>query len=59
MITTKALKEKLASGQMRDILLDIYADESMLDYQTKRYIRAAEKYESLFGADEVMVLSAL
>ena len=58
MITTKALKEKLASGQMRDILLDIYADESMLDYQTKRYIRAVEKYESLFGADEVMVLSA-
>ena len=57
-IETKVLKENLKNGVYRDLLLDIYVDESRLAYQTDRYVRAVERYESLYGADKVAVYSA-
>ena len=58
MINTKVLKERLQNWVYKDLLLDIYVDESVLVYQTKRYIHAIERYESLYGQDEVAIYSA-
>ena len=37
---------------------DIYIDESVLDYQKERYIKAIESFEELFGEKEVEIYSA-
>ena len=58
MIETKLLKERLKNWIYKDLLLDIYVDESKLVYQTDRYIKAIEKYESLYGEDQVAIYSA-
>ena len=58
MIETKLLKERLKNWIYKDLLLDIYVDESKLIYQTDRYIKAIEKYESLYGEDQVAIYSA-
>lgn len=59
MIKTEVLKEQLKNGSFRDLLKDIYVDESRLDYQTARYIKAIEKFESLYGENsEVEIFSA-
>ena len=58
MIQTKVLKERLQKWLYKDLLLDIYVDESKLVYQTNRYIKAIEKYEELYGEDEVAIYSA-
>lgn len=55
--TTKVI-EKLQSGQMDKRLLDIYADETKIDYQRRRYICAIKKYEMIFGTDEIELYSA-
>lgn len=58
MIETKVLKERLKKWEYKDLLQDIYVDESKLVYQTERYVQAIERYESLFGEDEVAIYSA-
>lgn len=58
MIKTSVLKEKLKNGFYSDLLLDIYADESKIAYQTDRYIKAIERYESLYGESEIAIFSA-
>ncbi len=58
MIETKVLKENLKKEVYRDLLLDIYVDEGRIAYQTDRYIRALERYESLYGPDKVAIYSA-
>lgn len=58
MIQTKVLKERLQKWLYKDLLLDIYVDESKLVYQTDRYIKAIERYEALYGEDEVAIYSA-
>ncbi len=59
MIKTEVLKEQLKSGKFRDLLKDIYVDESRLDYQTARYVKAVEKFECLYGKNsEVEIFSA-
>lgn len=56
--TTGVLKEEFRNGVHRDLLMDIYEDESLLDYQTERYIKALESYEELYGEQEVEIYSA-
>ena len=58
MIKTSVLKEKLKNGFYSDLLLDIYADESKIAYQADRYIKAIERYESLYGESEITIFSA-
>ncbi len=59
MVKTEVLKEQLKKGCFRDLLKDIYVDESRLDYQTARYAKAVEKFESLYGKNsEVEIFSA-
>lgn len=54
----QVLLEELSKGVHRERLNEIYVDESQLEYQTKRYIDALEKYRSLFGEEEVEIYSA-
>ena len=58
MMTTEKMKELFKSGAQDELLLDIYLDESKLDYQRKRYVEAIEKFESLYGPAEVSIFSA-
>ena len=55
---TSELKETLKKGAYKDLLLDIYADESKIEYQTERYIKAIEKFEELYGEGEAAIYSA-
>ena len=55
---TSELKEKVSQGNNVELLKDLYADESLLDYQKKRYASALDQYKSLYGDEEVSVYSA-
>lgn len=57
-MNTVSLKQILMAGELKEKLLDIYADENVIEYQTGRYIAAVEKYESLYGGGEISVFSA-
>ena len=43
---TNEIKEALKKGDYKDLLTDIYVDESRIEYQTERYIKAIEKLKS-------------
>jgi galactokinase len=58
MKNTKILKQEFQEHVHTDLLKDIYLDESLLDYQEKRYVAAIEKYEGLFGEGDVEIYSA-
>ena len=58
MKTTGEIKDLLQKKELDSTLLDIYLDESRLDYQRQRYIDALAKYEELYGAGEVSIFSA-
>ncbi|MGN0165955.1 MAG: galactokinase [Lachnospiraceae bacterium] len=58
MTNSKVLVEEIKKGGFDERLLDIYVDSAKVDYQKNRYIAAIEKYESLYGEDEVMIFSA-
>ena len=52
------LVESLKNGSLDNILVDIYLDETKLDYQCARYIAACEKFEILFGSGDLSIFSA-
>ncbi|MCD8020101.1 MAG: galactokinase family protein, partial [Clostridiales bacterium] len=56
--STRVLKQEFKSGLHRDLLYDIYLDNSVLEYQTKRYVKALENFEKLYGEKEVEIYSA-
>ena len=58
MMTTEKMKELFKSGAQDELLLDVYLDESKLAYQRERYVAAIEKFESLYGPEEVSIFSA-
>lgn len=58
MKATGCLKRELQEKKYRELLKDIYVDEAVLDYQTARYIQAIEKFEELYGEQEVEIYSA-
>ncbi|MCD7950430.1 MAG: galactokinase [Erysipelotrichaceae bacterium] len=51
------LIQNIQNNQLDDILLDVYVDESLLSYQKERYIKAIEKYISLYGDEEIEIYS--
>lgn len=57
-MNTLSLKQILSVGELDKKLLDIYADEKVIEYQRRRYIEAVEKYESLYGGGKISVFSA-
>mgnify|MGYP002618798013 FL=1 len=55
---TNEIKEALKKGDYKDLLTDIYVDESRIEYQTERYIKAIEKFEKLYGDGDAAIYSA-
>ena len=49
---------EVKAGQFKDLLKDIYVDESMIGYQEERYAKALESYVNLYGEQEVELYSA-
>lgn len=58
MIGIKACETKIKSGKEDARFLDIYADETVLEYQKDRYLKALEKFKSIYGDEKVIVFSA-
>ena len=54
----KVLAEEILQGKYDEILKEIYVDESVLDYQRKRYKKAIEEFEKIFGESDVEIYSA-
>ncbi|MBP3900796.1 MAG: galactokinase [Blautia sp.] len=52
------LLQGFLEGQYDDLLLDIYADESVLDHQRDRYVHALRSFTEIFGDTEVEIYSA-
>ena len=52
------LIQEIKEGKYNDVLKDIYVDESLIDYQTNRYVSAIDKFISLYGDKEVNIFSA-
>jgi len=57
-MTTKTLLEQIKNKELDTKLVDIYVDETLLNYQRDRYIKAIEKFETLYGAGKVNLFSA-
>lgn len=58
MILASALKQNIQNHELDEKIKDLYADESLLDYQRERYVKAIDKYISLYGDEEVGIYSA-
>lgn len=58
MQSTQQVKERILNGELNQVLLDLYYDESILETQKKRYIKAIENFEHLYGAKEIEIYSA-
>ena len=48
----------LNKNKYDEALNDLYVDQEMLDYQRKRYVKAIEKYISLYDNTEIEIYSA-
>lgn len=49
--------QNFQDNQYDHLLVDLYEDPSLLDYQKNRYIQAINKYIELYGNDEVEIYS--
>ncbi|MFT3985732.1 MAG: galactokinase family protein [Lachnospiraceae bacterium] len=58
MKATGCLKKELQEKKYQELLKEIYVDETVLNYQTARYLKAIEKFEELYGEQEVEIYSA-
>ena len=52
------LVQGFKEGRYDDLLMDIYADKSVLEHQRNRYIQALESFQEIFGDPEVEIYSA-
>lgn len=55
---TSVLMNEFKEGIYESLLKDIYVDDSVLEYQKERYIKALNQYEEIFGKEEVEIYSA-
>lgn len=58
MIKATILVEELNNKKYDELLNDIYVDTNFLDYQRERYVKAINKYVSLYGDTDVEIYSA-
>lgn len=49
---------EVEAGKYDELLLDIYEDEALIDYQKKRYVDLLKLYEKTYGTDDVEIYSA-
>ena len=57
-MNTVELKKSFADGQYDELLMDIYLDDAKIEYQKERYVKAIEKFETLYGENDVEIYSA-
>ena len=57
-MNTVELKKSFADGQYDELLMDIYLDDAKIEYQKERYVKAIEKFENLYGENDVEIYSA-
>ena len=55
---SSVLIKEFKKGTYESLLKDIYVDDSVLEYQRERYIKALNQYEEIFGEEEVEIYSA-
>ena len=58
MKSTAELKKQFSNKEFDSLLTDIYLDDSKIEYQRNRYVKAIEKFEELYGEAEVEIYSA-
>lgn len=58
MTASSKIKESVKKGELNDRLLDIYADEAVIEYHRNRYVAAIDKFEELYGQRDIMIVSA-
>ena len=51
------LKQQFVDRKHDDLLLDIYEDASLIEYQNERYIKAIDKFVELYGDQEAQIYS--
>ena len=54
---TFEIKNAITSGHYDDVLLKVYCDSSLLDYQRKRYTDLISEFEEHFGPQDIVILS--
>ena len=52
------LKNRIYRGEFDSRLLDVYGEESHMEYQRIRYTDAISRFEKIYGAGEISVFSA-
>lgn len=52
------VRDRFEKGKYDKLLLDIYVDKAVIDYQRNRYIKALEKFEALYGQKDIAIYSA-
>ena len=57
-MNTKVLAEELNKKSFEERLREVYVDTGVTDYQKKRYQKAIQEYENLYGEQEVEIYSA-
>ena len=57
-VNIRTLINEFETGKYTERLRDIYADDSVLEYQAARYVRVLQNYLEQFGEDEVEIYSA-
>lgn len=58
MIKISTLKEALKEGKYNELFLDIYGDQSLIEYQNKRYEKLLNLFTENFKGEEVAIFSA-
>lgn len=57
-MNTTVVKTIIEEGKLNQRFTELYMDETCLAYQKNRYLKAVEKYETIFGAEEISLFSA-
>ena len=52
------LIKNIESGKADEKLLDLYADDGVIEYQKERYVNALNRFKKLYGEQKVSVYSA-
>ena len=52
------IKTKLNNRELDERLMELYVDEELLNYQTKRYLKALDEFEKHFDDQDVIIYSA-
>lgn len=57
MIKASQIINKIENNEYNDLFNDVYIDTSLLEHQKERYVKALEKYISLYGDNDVAIVS--